>query len=285
MSALSQTRRSRVRVGYAGDADQVRTAGRRLGLGRRRARRLLRRPAASSGEFSTDDRDDGRQRRRRCRGLRAVHPERGDGGAVDGGRALDRRQPFEDAEHQSTTRRTLHNPNDCYAVTYFVRRVNEVYEAHHARRDHRVAARRRPAGARSTTSTDAPDEVGPRAQAGVRELPRRGDVRARRRARSRCRPTARSTRPSSRTARRASPRARKRRGSRSSESACGRAANASRPSGWRSAWPGRRPRTADPSAFTTSLCTQPWRTAGAPFTRSSAPPRCRPRARSTRRPR
>jgi thermitase len=36
---------------------------------------------------------------------------------------------FEDQEHQSTTRRTLQNHNRCYAVTYFVRRVNEVYEA------------------------------------------------------------------------------------------------------------------------------------------------------------
>jgi thermitase len=36
---------------------------------------------------------------------------------------------FEDAEHSQTTVRSLHNENDCYAVTYFVRRVNEVYEA------------------------------------------------------------------------------------------------------------------------------------------------------------
>ena len=35
---------------------------------------------------------------------------------------------FEDSEHQQTTRRTLHNANECYAVTYYVRRVNEVYE-------------------------------------------------------------------------------------------------------------------------------------------------------------
>ena len=35
---------------------------------------------------------------------------------------------FEDNEHQETTRRTLHNANECYAVTYYVRRVNEVYE-------------------------------------------------------------------------------------------------------------------------------------------------------------
>jgi thermitase len=36
---------------------------------------------------------------------------------------------FEDAEHEQTTRRTLSNKNDCYAVTYFVRRVMEVYES------------------------------------------------------------------------------------------------------------------------------------------------------------
>ena len=35
---------------------------------------------------------------------------------------------FEEAEHQNTTVRTLMNANHCYAVTYFVRRVNEVYE-------------------------------------------------------------------------------------------------------------------------------------------------------------
>ena len=36
---------------------------------------------------------------------------------------------FEDTEHQTMTRRDLKNENDCYAVTYFVRRTNEVYEA------------------------------------------------------------------------------------------------------------------------------------------------------------
>ena len=36
---------------------------------------------------------------------------------------------FEEAEHQETTRRTLHNANACYAVTYYVRSVNEVYTA------------------------------------------------------------------------------------------------------------------------------------------------------------
>lgn len=37
---------------------------------------------------------------------------------------------FEEQEHVSTTLRTLKNENDCYAVTYYVRRVNEVYEIH-----------------------------------------------------------------------------------------------------------------------------------------------------------
>jgi Subtilase family len=35
---------------------------------------------------------------------------------------------FEEAEHQNTTARSLKNDNHCFAVTYFVRRVNEVYE-------------------------------------------------------------------------------------------------------------------------------------------------------------
>lgn len=35
---------------------------------------------------------------------------------------------FEEQEHVSTTARSLKNHNGCYAVTYFVRRVNEVYE-------------------------------------------------------------------------------------------------------------------------------------------------------------
>jgi len=36
---------------------------------------------------------------------------------------------FEDAEHRETTRRSFRNDNHCHAVTYFVRRVMEVYEA------------------------------------------------------------------------------------------------------------------------------------------------------------
>jgi thermitase len=37
---------------------------------------------------------------------------------------------FEENEHQTTTERTLQNDNHCYAVTYSVRRVNEVYAIH-----------------------------------------------------------------------------------------------------------------------------------------------------------
>ncbi|HEU4460807.1 MAG TPA: S8 family serine peptidase [Methylibium sp.] len=37
---------------------------------------------------------------------------------------------FEEQEHLNTTARELSNHNHCYAVTYYVRRVNEVYEAH-----------------------------------------------------------------------------------------------------------------------------------------------------------
>jgi thermitase len=37
---------------------------------------------------------------------------------------------FEEQEHLGTTARTLKNRNHCYAVTYYVRRVNEVYEVH-----------------------------------------------------------------------------------------------------------------------------------------------------------
>ena len=37
---------------------------------------------------------------------------------------------FEENEHQTTTERTLQNDNHCYAVTYYVRRVNEVYSVH-----------------------------------------------------------------------------------------------------------------------------------------------------------
>jgi hypothetical protein len=36
---------------------------------------------------------------------------------------------FEEQEHQGTTARTLRNTNPCFAVTYYVRRVNEAYEA------------------------------------------------------------------------------------------------------------------------------------------------------------
>jgi hypothetical protein len=36
---------------------------------------------------------------------------------------------FEEEEHRSTTQRTFRNDNHCYAVTYYIRRVNELYDA------------------------------------------------------------------------------------------------------------------------------------------------------------
>lgn len=36
---------------------------------------------------------------------------------------------YEDEENRSSTARTLRNSNNCYAVTYFIRRVNELYES------------------------------------------------------------------------------------------------------------------------------------------------------------
>lgn len=37
---------------------------------------------------------------------------------------------FEDQDHVNTTARQIKNDNHCYAVTYYVRRVNEVYQVH-----------------------------------------------------------------------------------------------------------------------------------------------------------
>ena len=36
---------------------------------------------------------------------------------------------FEETEHQSTTQRVFKNDNQCHAVTYYIRRVNELYES------------------------------------------------------------------------------------------------------------------------------------------------------------
>lgn len=36
---------------------------------------------------------------------------------------------FEEAEHQQTTQRTFRNDNQCHSVTYYIRRVNELYES------------------------------------------------------------------------------------------------------------------------------------------------------------
>ena len=88
---------------------------------------------------------------------------------------------FEDTEHQQTTQRTLHNPNHCYAVTYFVRRVLEVYEPS----THVVAVEWRVDGSPWRTIDDldgAPDHVIEALQRLARNLPR--DRRARRRRRA-----------------------------------------------------------------------------------------------------
>ncbi len=51
---------------------------------------------------------------------------------------------FEDEEHRSATARVIKNMNYCFAVTYFVRRVNEVYEASTRVESNRVANWRQP---------------------------------------------------------------------------------------------------------------------------------------------
>jgi hypothetical protein len=82
---------------------------------------------------------------------------------------------FEESEHQDTTRRTLRNDNDCYAVTYYVRRVNEVYEAHT-----RVASiewRLDDGPLRSIDDLDgAPDDIVRALKEAAHDLPRRGEV-------------------------------------------------------------------------------------------------------------
>ncbi len=191
---------------------------------------------------------------------------------------------FEEAEHADHDRRTLRNDNHCHAVTYFVRRVNEVYEVSHPRGSDRVAGRRR-AVALDRRHRRCPTRCAKRSSERPRAAAAAGRVSARPARRSRCRPTARSTRPSSPTAPRASPRARKRRGSRWSEAPAGaarvpqdRAAGA--PHG-QAGDPGRLTRV----SFTTVAVYAAVADCRRSVTRSSAPPRCRPRARSTRRPR
>ena len=82
---------------------------------------------------------------------------------------------FEDTEHQQTTQRTLHNPNHCYAVTYFVRRVLEAYEP-----STRIVAIEWRADGSPWRAVDdlagAPDQIVEIIERLRRELPKIGDV-------------------------------------------------------------------------------------------------------------
>lgn len=81
---------------------------------------------------------------------------------------------FEETEHQTTTERTLQNHNRCYAVTYYVRRVNEVYAIHT-----RVAAVEWRVGDgpwRSFDDTEGvPDALGKLLDQLRRQLPKKGE--------------------------------------------------------------------------------------------------------------
>jgi subtilisin family serine protease len=82
---------------------------------------------------------------------------------------------FEESEHQDATRRRLRNENDCYAVTYFVRRVNEVYETHTRVVD--IEWRLDDGPLRSLDDLDGvPDDVIRALKQIVEQLPRRGEV-------------------------------------------------------------------------------------------------------------
>jgi subtilisin family serine protease len=81
---------------------------------------------------------------------------------------------FEDAEHQEVTSRTLRNDNECYAVTYYVRRVNEVYDS--ATRLEGVEWRVDEGAWRSLDDTTGlPDRARRLLERAVRDLPRRGE--------------------------------------------------------------------------------------------------------------
>lgn len=82
---------------------------------------------------------------------------------------------FEDEEHRTTTSRTLRNHNHCHAVTYFVRRVNELYEA--STRIESVEWRIGNGPWRSFDDvSDLPDDLRKIFQQLGRALPKRGDV-------------------------------------------------------------------------------------------------------------
>lgn len=81
---------------------------------------------------------------------------------------------FEDAEHREATTRTLRNDNECYAVTYYVRRVAEVYEA--STRVESVDWRLDESPWRSLDDRDGlPDEAHAALDRAIRDLPRRGE--------------------------------------------------------------------------------------------------------------
>ena len=81
---------------------------------------------------------------------------------------------FEESEHQETTRRTLQNANECYAVTYYVRRVNEVYVA--STRVVGVEWRLDEGAWRSLDDLDGlPDDVRKALERHIRDLPRNGE--------------------------------------------------------------------------------------------------------------
>jgi thermitase len=82
---------------------------------------------------------------------------------------------FEEEEHRSTTQRTFKNDNHCYAVTYYIRRVNELYES--TSRVVTVEWRLSSDGSfRSTRDlANVPNEVQKRLQEVLRDAPRPGE--------------------------------------------------------------------------------------------------------------
>jgi thermitase len=83
---------------------------------------------------------------------------------------------FEEEEHRSTTQRTFKNDNHCYSVTYYIRRVNELYEA----MSRVIAVEWRLSANSPFRSTrdvaGVPNEVQKRLQDVLREAPRPGEA-------------------------------------------------------------------------------------------------------------